>query len=307
MKKLIKNIFIFLLPVLVIIVLMPVNNRFKYQELKDDCFNHGIWIYDRIYNNEKPVEVAFLGSSHTVNGINDQVISENIDCGEAVNLGYCRLGRNLSYVLLKELILKKNIKHLILEVNEDEDRYSHPIFPYIASSRDVMLPNPFFNRDIVFDIWTHLAYKIEILQDVVFQHEKEVYIRTNDYGFASSKDTASSALLDEIKIKRSVPRKPLTKMERDFHLNFARVYLKRINKLCDEHNIQITFLYLPSYGSPHANPKEYENYIQYGEILIPPKHILEKQTNWHDENHLNQTGANELSLWLSDKINNYCQ
>lgn len=304
MKKLIRNILVFIIPVIILISIIPVNNRFKYQGLKDDCFNHGIWIYDRIYNNENSIDVAFLGSSHTINGINDKLISDNIRFGQAVNLGYCRLGLNFNYVLLKEIISQKKIKHLILEVRENEDRYSHPIFPYIASSRDVMLPNPFFNRDILDDIWTHLAYKIEILQEIIYQNEKSVPISTIAYGFASSKDTASINLLDDIKLKRSVPKNPLTKFEKFFHGNFARVYLQKICKLCDENNIQITFLYLPSYGALFDKPEEYETYINYGVVLIPPTNILDNKNNWFDENHLNQTGADELSLWISGQINN---
>jgi hypothetical protein len=303
MKKLIKNMLVFIIPVIVIIAVIPVDNRFKYQGLKDDCFNHGIWIYDRIHDNDGPIDVAFLGSSHTINGINDKLISDNINCGQAVNLGYCRLGRNLSYVLLKEIVSQKKIKHLILEVREDEDRYSHPIFPFIAGSRDVLFPILFFNRDIFADIWTHLAYKIEILQDIIYQHEKSVPIRTNDHGFASSKDTASINLLDAVKLQRSIPKKPLTKLERNFHENFARGYLKKISKFCGENNVRITFLYLPSYGMVLDKPLEYRTYIKYGEVLIPPKHIMEKQANWFDDDHLNQTGANELSLWISHKIN----
>lgn len=303
MKKLLRNIIFFFIPVLVVIAILPVNKRLKYHGLKDDCFNHGIWIYDRLFNNENPIDIAFVGSSHTINGINDKLINENIEYGNVVNLGYCRLGRNLSYILLKELIAQKQIKNLILEVREDEDRYSHPIFPYVANSSDVLLPNPFFNRDIVADIWTHLSYKTEIFQDFIYKQEKDVPIMTNDFGFASSKDTATIVHLDAMALKRSIPKPPLTKLERNFHMSFARKYLLKISKLCNKNNIQITFLYLPSYGSPYEKPKEFETYSKYGEILLVPKNILENKNNWHDEGHLNQTGAKELSLWLSDQIN----
>jgi hypothetical protein len=39
-------------------------------------------------------------------------------------------------------------------------------------------------------------------------------------------------------------------------------------------------------------------------VLLPPKNIYENQENWYDDNHLNQTGAKELSLWLAEQINN---
>jgi hypothetical protein len=295
MKKLIRNSVAFLIPILLVLVILPVNNRLKYQGLSDDCSNHGIWLHDRIHINETAIDIAFLGSSHTSNNINSQT---------AVNLGYCRFGRNFSYALLKEILSAKSIKHLVLEVDENEDRYSHPIFPFIASSKDVMLPNPFFNRDIFADMWMHLAYKVELLQDEIYKHEKAVPICQSNYGFEASPDTASVVLLDETKLKRSKVKKPLSQFEQRFHGNFARVYLKKIAKICAENNIQITFLYLPSYGRACHGPSEYEEFNKYGKILITPNYILENKSNWFDENHLNQNGAKELSVWLSEQINN---
>ena len=307
MRKLLKNIILFLTPVLIIISLLPVNKRFKYQGLKNDCYNHGIWVYDRIFNNSKAIDIAFLGSSRTINGVNDKLISGKINIGEAVNLAYCRLGRNITYVLLKEIPQDKKLKYLFIEVRENESRYSHPIFPYIAQSSDVILPNPFFNRDIFKDMWTHFAYKIEITQDIIYQNESAVPIKTDGFGFSSFKDTVSSDKLEKIKIKRSIPKTELSKVEQKFHGNYARIYLKKISEICIERNIDIFFLYLPSYGTNFDKPNEYDTYKKYGEVLIPPSHILENQTNWYDENHLNQTGANEISLWIAKQINKNCQ
>lgn len=303
MKKLIINTLLFLIPIVIFIIVLPIDKRLKYQGLKDDCFNHGIWIYDRIYNNDKPIDIAFMGSSHTVNGIDDKLISENIQLGEAVNLGYCRLGRNLSYVLLKDLIAEKKIKHLILEVLEDEDRYSHPIFPYISSTYDVLLPTPFFNRDIISDLWTHFVYKTEILQDIIYQQEQRVPFRSEEYGFTTSTDTASVEYLDAIALERSKTEPPMSKFERDFHMNFARTYLSKIYNICKGNNIQITFLYIPAYGSLIDKPKEFETYSKYGKVLIAPKQILNNKNNWYDKGHLNQAGARALSLWLIDQMN----
>lgn len=303
MKKLYKNTLLFLLPVWVIILVLPVNPRLKYVGLKHDCFNHGLWIYDRIYNHAKPIDIAFLGSSHTINGIDDRLIENKLNGRlKVVNFGYCRFGRNLDYVLLKEILKKKNPGYLFLEVRENEDYYSHPVFPYIASDKDVLFPYPFFDRDLLYDIWTHFSYKVELVQDRLFSKESSTPIRTNDFGFASSYDSAEAGLLDKVKLKRQIQGPEPTKLERDFHMAFPLGYLKRIHRLCATRKIKIVFLYLPSYGSPVKKPKEYKTYRKYGKVVIPPEQILQKQSNWHDENHLNQTGAKELSRWLADEI-----
>lgn len=282
---------------------MPMDRRMVFQELKDDCSNHAIWIYDRAFNNEKSVDIVFLGSSHFINGINDQFIEESLKehNHNVVNLGYCRLGRNFSYVLFKEILESKKPKHLILEVRGDEDRYSHPIFPYIGHSSDVLLANPLFNRDIFSDIWTHISYKIAVTQDVIYG-TKAVEISDQSFGFASSADTASLIYMDEVKEKRANKRAELSKIERNFHMFFARTYLDKINLLCVENNVKLWFLYIPEYGRYTDHPKEYNTYIKYGQVLIPPLTIFDNQENWGDENHLNQTGAIKLSKWVSSEI-----
>lgn len=304
MKKLIVNLMVFLLPVFLVLALLPIGKRQRYLGLKDDCFNHGIWIYDRIYENPAPVDIAILGSSLTINGIDDQLISDSITNGEAVNLGYCRLGRNLSYVLLKELVSQKRPSHLVLEVREEEDRYSHPVFPCLASTGDVLLPNPFFNRDLLSDIRVHLLYKVEIVQDMLYHQMQDVPVSSSLYGWAASEDTATSAFLDSVYRKRTASgRRAYSSFEKNFHGSYARGYLSKIHSLCEKEGIQLVFLYIPTFGN-YREPMEYNIYTKYGKVLIPPENIFRNKHYWNDEDHLNRQGAQALSLWLAQTINN---
>lgn len=304
MKKLYRNILLFLVPLLALLLLMPVNQRLKYIGLKHDCFNHGIWIYDRIFNNPKKVDVAFFGSSHTINDIDDRLIEKHLAKKLTVaNFGYCRLGRNLSYVLLKELLEKKHPQYVFLEVREDEDYFSHPIFPYVASDWDVLFPHLLFDARYFSDVWVHFCYKIELLQDALFSKEKEEPVHTGNFGHSAFADTVSPAVLEKVLQKQDKPKVKQSKTVRNFHLAFARGYLKVIHQLCRQEKIKLIFLYLPSYGSGLKHPKEFATYEKYGEVWLPPKKIFNKETNWHDSGHLNREGAIKLSLWLTQRIN----
>lgn len=302
MKKLFKNIALFLLPLIIGIIILPVDKRMKYGGLKDDCFNHGLWIHDRIFENNSPVDVAILGSSHTVNGVNDELLDSSLLGKKVVNLGYCRLGRNLSYVLLSELLEEKKPALIVLEVRENEDRYSHPIFPYLASDKKVMFPVALFNRDFFSDYWTHFSYKVELTQEYVFGKMQLEQISMEDYGFASHDDTASSRFLDSVQQARSKPKQKLKQWQEDFYMAFPFAYLDKISDLCKKHNIQLIFLYLPSYGSPLQEPKQSSYYRKKGTLLLPPKDILENTDYWYDKSHLNKAGALELSMWLAEEI-----
>ncbi len=304
MKKLYGNIIRFMLPVLGVLLLLPVNKRMKYEGLENDCFNHAMWIHDRIHTNEKPVDIAFLGSSHTINGINDRLIEQHLaELGlNAVNFGYCRLGRNLSYVLLKEILAGKTPQYLVLEVREDENKQSHPIFPHMAGTVDVWLAYPFFNKDLLGDIWTHLAYKVDRTQGIIYNGKSKTPFRNQDFGFATSGDTATMALLDDARVRRSNPKKELAPLKQRYQLSYPRKYLRKVVRLCENNGMDIIFLYLPAYGTNQKMPGEYETYLKYGKVLIPPKEIFEDPSNWFDDHHFNQNGSDQFSLWLSAEL-----
>lgn len=304
MKKVLLNIMWILLPVLIAFIVFPVDKRNRYTGLKEDCFNHGIWVYDRIHLNSKPIDIAFIGSSHTVNGINDGLIEQSLKNQNqaVVNLGYCRLGRNLSYTFIKELFKSKLPKAIVIEVMEDEDRYSHPIFPYVAETGDVFAPALLFNRDIAADMRESILYKLTLIQKFFSSTFENVPVSTEAYGFASSHDTASAETLSEINKRRSQPEPEMSSLERNFYMKYPRTYLHKISKLCSARNIKIYFLYLPGYGSHSSLPKENDTYIRYGEVLIPPDSISRNTSYWKDEDHLNQAGAASLSSWVACEL-----
>lgn len=302
MKKLYKNSLLFLIPIFLAVIFLPINQRLKFKGLKNDCLNHGSWMHDRLFENEQAIDLAFIGSSHTISGVNDELIDGQLKDRTITNLGYCRLGRNLSYVLLKELLVEKNPQAIILEVREDEDRYSHPIFPYLGESKEVLWPALLFNRDMVDDITTHLSYKVELTQEYLYQTNIDQTINLNAYGFGTDDDTTEIEIMNEAKLRRSQPKPKQPKIVRDFYQKFPRTYLHKIAKLCQEQNIELSFLYLPSYGTYLEKPLEYDHYLKYGEVLIPPKEIYTNPNHWYDTNHLNPAGAKVLSLWLVEQI-----
>lgn len=302
MKRLIVHIVLFLLPILIGLIFIPVSKRSMFLGLKDDCFNHGIWIHDRIFNNPEPVDILFLGSSHTINGINDKLISEKLSSRQAINFGYCRLGRNLEYSLLKTILSEKKIKKLVIEVREGENWFSHPVFPFIADDKDVYLANPLFNSNLIKDMWKHTAYKLELFQERIYLQSDSVPYNMNNFGFASHADTISSEYLKKIKLKNTGPKKEMSRLEQDYRYTYSRIYIKKIVQICREESIKIYFVYLPSYGTNRSEPREMKIYEKFGPVLIPPKEIYENVYFWFDENHLNLAGAEELSEWITANL-----
>ncbi|WP_299248651.1 hypothetical protein [uncultured Cytophaga sp.] len=299
MRKLYINWALFIIPILALLTLFPIDQRSKFRELSNDCFHQSSWLYDRIVHNKKPVDVVFIGSSHTLNSINDELITSKLKNLICTNIGYCRLGIDLNYSFAKLIIQHKKPKHIVLEIRESEDRYSHPTFPHLAENKDVLLPSIFFNKDIISNIWTHYSYNLEVSQSRIFKNTTISPFWETNFGFASQNDTITKEIISKLKIQEKVEPNNIFSFEEKFHLTFHRSYVKKIAELCKHNNIQLHFLYIPTYGNIDNMPNDYFNYLKYGEVILPPNSIFKNSNNWHDESHLNTTGANQLSLWLS--------
>ena len=302
MNQFFIRILFFIMPIIILLFAIPINKRLQFQEIKDDCNNHGIWIYDRINSNINKIDFAFVGSSRTINSINDKLINKLINNEKIVtNLGYCRFGRDLHYSIINELIKKKKPKYIFLEIREDENRFSHPIFPFIANETEILFATPFFNIDIVSNYYNYLSYKLELVKDKILKQTNNTAINYNKFGYGAAEDTINYEILKSI-IARNETKNKLSNLERNFHMNFSRIYLDRISRLCKNNNIELNFIYLPSYGTELKHPNENNTYKKYGKIIFPPNKIFIDPNNWYDKNHLNKTGGKKLSIWLSKYI-----
>jgi len=157
---------------------------------------------------------------------------------------------------------------------------------------------------ILVDVIDHFSYKLELNQDLIFNQYQKAPFNYELYGVESYQDTAEYKLLEERKANYANDTIKSSQLSIDFYASYARGYLKKINRICKERNIQLSFLYIPSYGVNFKQPKEYNTYIKYGDVLLPPNEIFEDQNNWFDEGHLNKSGAAKLSEWLVEELSN---
>jgi hypothetical protein len=302
-----KHIIRFLLPVLACIVLLmiiPVDKRIRYLLMNNDCFNHGIRIHDRIFANRAPVDIAFIGSSRTINAINSQKI-ENAFVENQIHVnsfGYCRLGVNLNYVLFKDLLKTKRPTSIILEVRESESRFSHPVFPYLADESDVFMPYIFYNHNFLKDFYKAIVFKMQIYQQLCFKSDSNAVVNLALHSNDGFNDTADIKTLEDARLKQATKDYSLSKIEREYYLRFPFHYYKKIQELANEKGIQLYFIYMPQFGSPLKEPVEMNTYRKLGTVWIPPNEIFEDKNNWYDETHLNRTGANKLADWIIEKI-----
>jgi len=307
MKEILQKIALFfgLLAVAVAILFTsPYSTEFARHFIKDDCYNHGAWIFDRITKNETPIDIAFIGSSHTIHSFQEKKMEAILENKfHLANLGYCRFGRNLEYLLVKELLANKSPKLVVIEVHEDEAKNSHDIFPYLANTKDLLVSPTIVNRDYFSDVFMGVSARLEQFKAKYIFLEKYPEPDLNPYGYGESDRKATDEEFS--KNKRGwikwVKRRSSPEIEQ-IQLKYPYSYLLKTINLLKIKNIPFVFVYLPESGSNFRKPLRLDFYKQFGEVHTLPDSILNNQANWMDDMHFNNDGAGLVSEWMAEQL-----
>lgn len=311
MKKLLLHITLFLLPVFfsfLALLVLPLDKKRAYHYLTGDCNGRGAWYYRRLYESATPVDIAFIGSSHTINGINDTLIEQQINVPgkpyrHVTNLGYCRLGRDLSYILVREVLKQKNSGTIILEVMGEEHMLGHPVFPYLAEGSDLLIPATVVNRTYLPHLYDALLARIMYMRQNLWNEEYPyTYLQRENSGFGTNVFNADTNQLNDFKQRRYARQTESHTWKRSISRLFPLSYIRKTAAATSQHRARLIFLYIPPYGSPEKIPIEKALYEEYGELWLPPDTIWQNKSNWYDTDHLNLKGANTLSGWLSEQL-----
>ena len=311
MKKFVKYIIAFFIPFLLGIVplfILPLDKGFSYRFVMGECDNKASWIFNRIFIKKDNIDLAFMGASHISCAIMDEYIGKELNLFsekeiKVANLGYCRGGRDIQYVMLKDLFQNKKPKLLVLEVMEDEPKKSHPVFPYLAESVDLIGSHVIFNQRYFTNLYKGLVVRFEQFKYKIYGVEYELSENNPDFGYLPSEQIVDPKKLTENKVSW---QKRLTRKKagilRGIELNYSRHYIEKMVTIARDNNCEVVFLYLPESGSGLKMPMLADYYQTLGELLVLPDSILSNKNNWKDATHFNNFGALEVSGYLSSKL-----
>lgn len=313
MKRFIKHIILFSIPVILaigILFTIRVDKKFSYNFVKGECENKASWIYQRIAEDERNIDIAFSGASQTACAIMDELVENEINKHSqeklsVANMGYCRRGRDLQYLMLKELFKHKTLQYLIIEVAEDEPKKSHPVFPYLSNTKDLWGSCIFFNQRFPEAIWKATAMRFEYLKSIVFQPHFSTDNSDNKYGYRGSTQTVAPEIVSNNSLtwQKRLSRSK-SKLIRKMELNYSMHYLEKIVQLAEANNCKVSFLYLPESGSGLEQPLLAKYYKSLSELHILPDSIINDQLNWKDATHFNDSGASLVSKFISSVLVN---
>lgn len=309
---------------------IPHNRYIRFQQLAGESIHYmrSKWIYERIHFDQTPIDIAFIGTSHTQSGINSKLVEETLRKNgidqHVVNFSIPHLGRDLHYLLTRELIENRNIKTIIIELQEVEFRAPHPAFQRLADVSD-LISSPLIINTGYFENLVRLPLR----QWVLFLHTQLPFLTTNkpefnhlnyeglhwdDTYITHGTTTPRLALLTEDSLRQSSEKLEKNRLDK---LSFAEkftlpnqkhsllkrynyFYLKNLLDLARAKDVEIVFLYLPFFHGPEQ-PEAANFALNYGSILSPTE-ILGDPRVWQNADHLNFGGANRLSVWVGQQL-----
>jgi len=275
--------------------------KFAYHKITLSC--NGDFIYHRICEDTTPINVAFMGTSKTTNGINDLLIRFSYEYYlhrtlNPVVLSFCGGGRNIQYSILKMLFEHKNPDVLFLEVNEFEVNEGHESYGVLAEVCDLFFPQFFNPIHYLRDIGEGFAGRLDFIRS---GFKIDSIGPLPDHGFLPYVHKGDSLMLMQYKNSK---RESKNKTSQSPSLNKlpSLTYVKRIVEMANQHDCKVIFLYLPSFGY-NGNPiQNVDFYQELGEIWYPPRDILDNTAYWHDTWHFSRQGADSTTAWLIKRM-----
>lgn len=301
MRKLILKIFLFLLPVLIILG----TSEALLQNIPNDYINKR----DYIERNGDSINVLILGSSHGLFGLNPIYFSNN-----TFNLASVSQTFKYDYELLKRYRQElPNIKSVIIPVsyfsfylNLEEGKEYWRIKNYYIYHKIGLSSNP--------------KHHLEILNGTVEQSLESItnYYR-NDKTNAVCNELGFNMSYSEIKPKdlnetgQSAASRHTVDSDKNLYEN--RIYLEKVLKFCEENGIEVILFTPPAYKTYSENLDRSQLEVMHNEIeRITSKYQnssyydLLNSTNFnsedfYDADHLNGIGAQKLSLMIDSILN----
>lgn len=318
--------FLAFLATLAAMVAIPHDAYVRWQAVRTEAFARLGWSYERIHFDPTPIDVALIGTSHTMNGIDGLAVAQRIAaegvraqdgrCLTVTNLAIPAYGRNMHWLVMRELLSQRKPRAIVLEVMENETRKAHPLFYTVASLKDVIEAPRLFNINYVGDLIRLPSRQVELGMES---------FAPADFGLKTTFDPVQydGSTVDNtrvVSVHGQAFTPPLTRVMDPAKLEAERAalwanknlhflpkqlaeyeyavpnrYVRAMLELADRAHVPVYLLYLPGYGQP---PQPYDISLYGKRPLLLMNDILAHREYWQDVHHLNSQGAASASQRL---------
>lgn len=304
--------------------LLPENTYQRWKLLADTIHARSQWIYERSHFDPQPVDVVFLGPSRIGAGVDAPRLGQALAArglpSNVVNFSLPEAGRNINWIIFRELMQSKRPKLVVIGVMEKPSRFGHATYKFLAPRADIL--NPGYPADLnYFSDLVYLPYR----QAELFAANLApgVLGPTKTFDAAAYRghtiDTTGDIVLPDGRVKHATYpatmnelMRGVTKLEAgttppilprkyaDLEFGDERYYIRRIVDLAHAHGVQVAFLFLPYYTGPTVL-QEQDFYDRFGPTWNAG-FLAEHPELYSDYGHLTSPAADELTDWLVDPV-----
>jgi hypothetical protein len=310
------------LAVLAILFFMPDDPYSRYKAVSSTDYIKAGWIYERLHFDPTPVDIAFIGTSRTMQGVDSAAIETALNARSdrkyhVVNLALPSLGRDVSYLTGRMLLETKKPSLVFVEIDYLNQRPGSPIFSQLATPQDV-LAAPLLNQGLLKDVlgisarharlaWRSLIYGRDSFDPTAYrgQHWDDDYQTTGANGRVSP---PRLEFMEKQRFEREavewVGNEQRKVRQYDWvwpEFAYNEAYEDRLLELVRQSGARIVLLYLTAVGSPER-PFRFAKLSQYGELWPIPPQLTSDNQLWVNPTHFNYNGARPFSAWIADRL-----
>lgn len=300
--------------VVVGVTTLPHDLVVRYSALTGDA-KRVQWVYRRVNVDQAPVDVAFIGTSHAMQAVDDASIESALrNSGRPLNVANLAVpyhGRDLHHFVFQELLEARNPKLVVLEVRHAEGRDGHPVFAEIADVGQVLGSSLRIYLRALQDLARLPNRQLSLFMRNFLQPDVEDTLQRPNENLHSYRadirplagDGAEAGMKRgrafNARVNASAWRKSLEPLE----YRYARNIVREMCEKAQASGTEMTFLYLPFYSAP-AKPHDLKFYRQCGEVWFMHPEVIASTNKWRDKNHLNDDGSALMAPWLAERISN---
>lgn len=283
------------------------------------------WMNHKIFSSgNRQADYVFVGSSYIWCAVNSNMVKQSMNAKNAWNFGRNWNGREVDYVIIKNLLEHQKVKHLIVQFTEYRFQEEHPYARHLISLPDAVhellaLPKTAgiidtltyseafrTNLNTVVSYFSGLSVRMPLNMMTENKHSVqtiEANDRTNGFFYKHDKIRQDPKFLRKYKKRpkwkpRPVKHKQLPNYSR------ATFFEEKIKKLCDKYETKLSFLFVPGYYSHLPSRAVYNHFNRFGDVLLPDIGPVTGLENWRDHHHLNQKGAAKFTGELITLLKN---
>ncbi|WP_395331117.1 hypothetical protein WBP06_01420 [Novosphingobium sp. BL-8H] len=318
------------LATLALMVALPHRDYIRWQSVQTEAYARLGWSYERIHDDPAPLDIALIGTSHTMNGIDGLAVAQTLAasgvrdaggrCLTVTNLAIPNYGRNLHYLMTRELLSARKPRAIVLEVLENETRKAHPLYSHVAGIADLIDAPRIGNVNYLSDLarlpYRQLVLGVESLAPAEFglkpsfdpaNYDGSTVDNTrvvNVHGRALTPSLDTAIAPDRLEREAMALRADkrlnyLPKALEDYEYAMPRRYVAAILDLADRQGVPVYLLYLPGYGKPD---RPYDMSYYGNRPMLALNDLLARRDYWHDVHHLNAQGAAAVSHRLGELL-----